>query len=282
MEIELLLVPYDSARRSERMGAGPEALVTAGLPERLVQRGHRVRQTIIEPRADSGRAEIRTSFELATLLADAVRGARAARRFPLVLAGNCGVASGVCAGLGSDVMVLWADAHGDLNTPETTIGGFLDGMALATLTGRCWSGMAARIPGFTPVPEERIWLLGARDLDPLEADALERSAIRRLPAQALDPHTVMAIADGARNNASLYVHLDLDVLDASVGRANAFAVPGGLSAEALVASCQMLRQHAAPAAVTISAYDPAVDVDRRASDVALRAVEALFGDASVS
>lgn len=282
MEIDLLLVPYDSARRSERMGAGPEALVAAGLPERLAQRGHRVRQATIETRSDSWRAEIHTCFELAALLADAVRAARAARRFPLVLAGNCGVASGVCAGLGSDVTILWADAHGDFNTPETTIGGFLDGMALATLTGRCWSGMAARIPGFTPAPEERIWLHGARDLDPLEADALERSAIHRLPARALDQHAVEAIADGARGGASLYVHLDLDVLDASAGHANAFAVPGGLSAEALVASCQMLRRHAAPAAFTISAYDPAADVDRRACDVALRAVEALFSDGSVS
>ena len=74
-----------------------------------------------------------------------------AERFPLVLAGNCNAAVGVVAGLGPGAAVLWCDAHADFNTPETTTGGFLDGMGLATVTGRCWTSMAARVPGFVPV-----------------------------------------------------------------------------------------------------------------------------------
>jgi arginase len=279
MNVDLLLVPYDSARRSERMGAGPDALVGAGLQTQLEQRGHHVRRAAIEPPAGSWRAEIRTAFELAANLAAAVRAARAARRFPLVLAGNCSAALGVVSGLGAGTRVLWADAHADFNTPETTVGGFLDGMVLATLTGRCWTALAATIPGFAPVPEDNVWLLGARDLDPAEAEALGRSAIRRMPAAALGAQAAATVAPELGEGAPLYLHLDLDVLDPSDGRANGYAAPGGVSAVALAEFCAALAKHASPAAATLSAYDPAVDADGRACRAALHAVDVLLGDA---
>jgi arginase len=278
MDIDLLLVPYDSARRSERMGAGPQALVDAGLQAQLEQRGHRVRRVVIEPPAASWRAEIRTAFELAAALAAAVREARAAQRFPLVLAGNCGAALGVTAGLGADTPVLGADAHADFNTPETTVGGFLDGMALAALTGRCWAALAARIPGFAPIAEDHVWLLGARDLDPGEAEALGRSAVRRVSAGALGAEAAGALAQELRRGAPPYLHLDLDVLDPSEGRANEYAAPGGVSAAALLDFCGALGRHAPPAAATVSAYDPAVDADGRVCRAALAAVDALLVD----
>ena len=278
MEIELLLVPYDSARRGARMGAGPEALRTAGLTARLEGHGHRVHCAVVEPPADSWRAEVRTAFELAAALATAVRDARRGDRLPLVLAGNCGAALGVCAGLGAGTRVLWADAHADFNTPETTIGGFLDGMALATLTGRCWTTMAGRLPGFVPVPDAHVWLLGARDLDPLEAAALARSGVRRVDADAVDEATAVRLASEA-GDAPVYLHLDLDVLDPHDGRANGYAAPDGVRADALASFCTALARHASLAAVTLSAYDPAADVDGRAGRVALRVLDALFGGA---
>ena len=279
MDVELLLVPYDSGRRDERLGAGPGALVAAGLSAALEARGHRVHGPVaIDPPAAGWRAEIGTAFALAGALAVAVRAARAEGRLPLVLAGNCGVALGVTAGLGADVRVLWCDAHGDFNTPETTVGGFLDGMALATLTGRCWTTLAARIPGFTPVPDERVWLLGARDLDALEADALDRSRVHRLPAAAGAIDTLRAAADALRGG-PLYLHLDLDVLDPADGRANGYAAPGGITARDLEALCAALHAHAPPAAVTVSAYDPAVDADGRVRETARRALATLLGDA---
>lgn len=278
MEIDILLVPYDSARRGERMGAGPEALIEAGLQVRLEQHGHRVRQTVIEPPIGSWRAEIRTTFELAITLAGAVRSTCAAGRFPLVLAGNCSAALGVCAGLGGDVAVLWADAHADFNTPDTTVSGFLDGMALATLTGRCWATMAAQIPGFVSIRADRIWLLGARDLDPTESEALRHSAIRRVTAEALDDRMAEQIGRELGGITPRYLHLDLDVLEPSAGRANEYAVPGGVSPAVLTAFCTALRRHAPPAAVTLSAYDPAADGDGRACEAALLVLEALLGD----
>jgi len=276
MNIDVLVVPYDSAKRSERMGAGPQALIDAGLVARLEGKGHSVRRIVIDPPVGAWRAEIRTAFDLAAALSETVGDALSGDRFPLVLSGNCGVAAhGICAALGSRTVVLWADAHGEFNTPDTTVGGFLDGMGLATLTGRCWTSIARRIPGFVPLDERRIWLVGARDLDPLEAEALEGSGIHRVPAEAIGS----SIAESIRTvepESPLYFHLDVDVLDSSEGRANQFAVAGGASASQLVELCAALRSGRPPAAVALASYEPEADADGRARDVVLRAIEALF------
>ena len=278
MDIDILAVPYDSAHRGARMGAGPEALLAAGLPARLERYGHSVRTVVIEPPHGSWQAEIRTAFDLARALALAVGDARENGRLPLVVTGNCFAAVGVCAGLGAEANVLWADAHADFNTPETTVGGFLDGMALATLTGHCWANMTGRVPGFRPVAEERVRLLGTRDLDPLEISALDRSRIRRVPASEIDRDLGARLTRELGGDRPLYLHMDLDVLDPSSGRANEFAAPGGVSADNLAAFCDGLRLGNAPAAITISAYDPAADVTGGIRDAALRAVDALLGE----
>jgi arginase len=278
MDVDVILVPYDSAQRGARMGAGPDALVTAGLPSRLERAGHRVACAVVEPPSGNWRAEIRTAFDLAAGVAGRVRAARAAGRFPLVLSGNCNAAVGAVAGLGADTTVLWCDAHADFNTPETTTGGFLDGMALATVTGRCWAAMAAQVPGFAPVPEDAVWLVGARDLDPLERTALERSAVRRRPAAALGPPLVTEVRAALGASERLYLHVDLDVLDPAEGRANAYAAPGGASAAALAAVCGALG--ASTAAATIAAYDPTLDADGRVREAAFAAVEALLSSPS--
>src|SRR5262249_38666367 len=159
----LLLVPYDSGQRNVRMGAGPEHLRAAGLPRHLIELGHEVDVQVIEPASLNWRAEVQTSFELMRAVAEQVRTARASSRFPLVLSGNCLAAVGVIAGLGPGIGVLWIDAHGDFNTPQTTMSGFLDGMTLATATGRCWMELARSIEGFAPVPDSAVVMLGAHD-----------------------------------------------------------------------------------------------------------------------
>src|SRR5687767_1880913 len=134
------------------------------------RRGARVELCELAPTSESWVAEIGTAFDLDRQLAREVAAARLRSAFPLTLAGNCITSVGTVGGLGAGATgVLWFDAHGDFNTPETTIGGFLDGMALATVVGRCWRSLAAGVPGFTPVAEENVVLVGARDLDPAEA-----------------------------------------------------------------------------------------------------------------
>src|SRR6266699_5630562 len=150
MDIQLLLVPYDSGQRGWRCGAGPEHLVRAGLPAHLQRQGHIVTAIhIIEDDPAYPPAEIRTAFELARRLASTVRSVRTAGHFPLVLSGNCNTAVGTLSGLTpARRATFWFDAHGDCNTPETTTSGFLDGMGLAMTMGLCWHHLGATVPGF--------------------------------------------------------------------------------------------------------------------------------------
>src|SRR4051812_25727184 len=77
MDIDIIAVPFDSAHRGVRMGAGPEAILAAGLPDRLARSGHRVTCLPVELPEGSWRAEIRTAFDLAGRIAERVRAARA-------------------------------------------------------------------------------------------------------------------------------------------------------------------------------------------------------------
>jgi len=269
MEIRLLLVPYDSGQRNVRMGAGPEHLRRAGLAEQLAAHGHGVDAQVIEPASVNWRAEVQTSFELMRAVAEQVREARAAGRFPLVLSGNCLAAVGVIAGLGARTGVLWIDAHGDFNTPQTTMSGFLDGMTLATATGRCWVELARSIDGFEPVPDNAIAMFGVRDLDPGEAQTLARSGVVRLNADATSAEIGPVLESLLQINERFYVHLDLDSLDPTEGRANGYVARGGFSNEKLQSLLSVIASKLPVAAMTLASYDPAYDSEGKICAIAL-------------
>lgn len=126
---------------------------------------------------------------------------------PLVLSGDCITALGTMAGLqaaGTQPAVVWFDAHGDVQTVETTTSGYLAGMSLRLLTEYRPELIATRL-GLTAVPEHDILLVDARDLDPPEADYLASAPIRRSGVPGL---TAGVLPDGP-----LYLHVDLDVVD---------------------------------------------------------------------
>jgi arginase len=280
MLIDLILVPYDSSLRGVRMGAGPEHLVASGLPAHLERLGHRVDVTTMDPPIASWRAEIRTAFELAAMIAATVRESQRRGAFPVVLSGNCIASVGVVAALGEGTGVLWLDAHGDFNSPETTIGGFLDGMALATITGRCWSAMTSRVAGFVPVREEHAWLLGARDLDPAEEEMLLDSPVGHIQAEAIGADLGDRVREELEGPQRFYVHLDLDVLDSSEGRVNEYACEGGVSSASLQAAMRALGSLETVEALTLSAYDPSYDTDGRVRATAFAVLASFFAESS--
>lgn len=279
MNVQLLTVPYDSAQRGLRMGAGPQHLLAAGFQEQLTRAGHEVHPSRVEAQANGWRAEISTGFELLRAVAVEVRLARDAGRFPLVLAGNCLTAVGVRGGIGPHTGVLWFDAHGDFNTPEITTSGFLDGMALATLTGRCWVELARSVPGFQPVPEQAALLVGARDLDPREAEALAASAVSQLAPPELREGLSGALRSLAGKVDGLYVHVDLDVLDPSEGRANGYAAPGGLRLADMEAALLEIGAAAPIVAATLASYDPRYDTEGRTCRAAFAIAAAVLAAA---
>lgn len=255
-----------------RMGAGPERLLDAGLERALRENGHTVHTRIAELTAD-WQAEIQTSFELMRMLSAAVREARESGRFPIVLAGNCNTAVGTLAGLGAQSTgVAWFDAHGDFNTPETTRSGFLDGTAVAIITGRCWTQLAATIPEFSPIPDDRVCLIGTRDLDSLESALLDESSVDIVEPKQLRSSLPRVLEKIREHVDSIYVHLDLDVLDSAVAAANSYAISGGLTLEDVDHALAQIAARFRIAGVTLSAYDPAVDTSGHAARAAIRLI----------
>ncbi|HEX6746306.1 MAG TPA: arginase family protein [Longimicrobium sp.] len=274
MPVDLILVPYDSGHRGVRMGAGPMHFRDAGAAERLRVVAGSVRETTVgvEPELAT---EIATAFDVARATAFAVRAALGRSSFPLVLAGNCITSLGILASLGPGTGVVWLDAHGDLNTPETTVSGMLDGMALAVALGRCWSELSRRVDGFEPVPEEHVLLAGARDLDPAEQYYLDRSRILALTPDAVrDPAELAWRLDALAGRVQrIYLHVDLDVHDPDDGRANTLQPPAGLTADEVRALIGEVAARMPIAAAAITAYDPAVDADGRMLAVGLELME---------
>jgi arginase len=218
--------------------------------------------------AGEWRHEIGTAFQLNRALAHRVR---ETNELPVVLSGNCGAAVGVAAGVGTDdLAVLWFDAHGDYNTPETSGTGFLDGMAMAVLTGRCFTNLAKSIPGFAPVSANRTIHVGARDYSPGERDAMLADGVH-----LVEPASLNTISFDGIDAKRVLVHVDLDVIDPRFGRANSYAVSGGLSPDEVLRVIALARERFALAALVLASYDPDCDPEGKIAAIGARIVRSV-------
>jgi arginase len=265
MKIFLLAVPYDSGHYNIRLGSGP-LILQEGLERDLKNRKHTVRE--MELSVDvSFPTEVATSFEIARKVAAYIYQAKELREFPIVFTGNCNSAAlGILSGLQSDAGVIWFDCHGDFNTPETSSSGFLDGMALSMVTGNCWTALTATIPGYKPMPEENVVLIGVRDLDPMEENRLRASAITLISPEALrqNSNTVRTLFPPVK---SVYLHIDLDVLDPEFIKVNSYGTPGGIFPRELFHTISDIKKMYEIEGIAFTAYDPALDPEKRVQEV---------------
>ncbi|MCC6617227.1 MAG: arginase family protein [Anaerolineae bacterium] len=277
MKVYTILSPYDSGYFARRMGAGPIHIQASGLETALAADGHTLVSETLTPSA-AFPAEIALAFELQRLGAEATRRALADDAFPLLLAGNCNASIGPVTGAGADGIV-WFDAHGDFNTPETTEMGFFDGMGLAALTGRCWRTMTAQIDGFQPLAEANVVHVGGRDFDAQEAGLLHDSALTLIPPSEVRQSGIARGLDALDRRVSrLHIHVDLDVLDpATVGQVNLFAAPDGLGVQHVIDAISDAHQHFEVVSASVSAYDPSHDTDGAVLRAAMAVIRALAG-----
>jgi arginase len=278
MRISLVTAPYHLGHEGVSVGAGPDRLLGEDAVGALEDAGHEVEVVRVAPQAGSTN-EIGASFEIVRRVSEAVSQAVEDGAFPIVLSGNCLSSIGIVAGLGRDVGIVWLDAHADFNTPESSSSGFADGMGLAVLTGSSWDTLRETVPGFRIVPEESVVLVGIRDVDDGEQGRIDGSPLQVVaPGDAVEP----ALETLCGRIEDVYLHIDLDVLDPSEGRANHYAAPGGLSADAVEQVVSAVTGRLTVRAAALTAYDPAADADRRIPPIANRLLARIAAEAPVA
>ncbi|GGN91933.1 arginase [Actinoplanes lobatus] len=190
----------------------------------------------------------------------------------VVLGGDCGVelapVEAALARHGTGLAVIWFDAHGDLNTPESSPSGAFHGMVLRTLLG---DGPSELLPAHTLCPEQLV-LAGVRALDPGERAFVDAGAVERIGvADLVDPSPLLSAVE-ATGAEAVYVHIDVDVLDpeffASVGTPE----PHGITPARLVGAVRALAARFPLAGLGITEYEPARPSDQ---DVVREIVRAL-------
>lgn len=278
--VSVIAVPYELDRLRYGVGRGPERLLGCGAAEALGASGATVETEMVELTEDFSN-EPEGCFELIRQIGDRVSAAAGKGAFPVVLSGSCCLAAlGVVAGLDESAPgVIWFDAHSDFNTPETTTSGYFDGMGLAALVGDAWQGMLSTVPGARPVPDTAVVQAGVRDFDDDDERRLRESGITSLHPEELASSDALTQALDALEPAptGLYLHVDLDVLDAEAAQVNIYSAPDGISADQLVSRVEEVLRTGAVKAMSLTAYDPECDREGRVPPVAGRLLEAVAG-----
>ena len=239
----------------------------AGLVGRLRQSGITVGTENTAHLPDEEREDGRTAVNIGKLgarTAELVRNSRQAGNGTFVLAGDDTAAIGVVAGLqaavgaGTPIGIVWLDAHGDFNTPETSYSGILAGMPLAILAGLAgplWreaAGLAA------PVATDRLVLAGTRDLDEKEAELLRSTDVRVVPVAEVREATPLIDAVNwlAGRSTLLYLHVDLDVLDPRFIPSASTPAADGLTVDELAQAMRTVLETGKVAALTVTSLNP--------------------------
>lgn len=195
--------------------------------------------------------------------------------FSLGILGNCNSLWGMLAGLQHagpgrkplKVGLVWLDAHGDFNTPETTLSGWLGGMPVAVAAGKCLSRLRMTAGLDPPISTRHIIMIGLRDVDPLEQVLIDESHIISLSPEEMlkkNKRILSALEQLSRTVDVIYVHIDLDVLDASEIPGHNFEVPGGPTASETAKIVRFLMHDPKVKALGIASF-PTVEQGRTKS-----------------
>jgi arginase len=239
-KVSLVLQPYTGSRSGAELSTGPnilEPFVQELVAELGIEKSGP--QTIKLTAAEEKDYGVWHRVGLANgHLARIVSERFKKNEFPLGLLGNCNSLLGMLAGLQHSgptrrplkVGLVWIDAHGDFNTPETTLSGMLGGMPVAVAAGKCLWRLRLK-SGLDPaIPTKNIVMMGVRDLDPLEEELIDNSDITLISVEDIkntSPFFRDTIDRLAQRVDIVYVHIDLDVLDATAIPGHGFLIPDG-------------------------------------------------------
>jgi arginase len=263
--VAVVINPYAGDR------AGPEqdadaAAMTVGLDAVIRDAGGRLvrRQTVALSPDDERQYGRWNRFGLASgHLADMAAANRANGLVNLGFYNNCESLMGMLGGLThattpvSRVGLVWIDAHGDYNTPETSLSGMLGGMPVAIAVGDGLTRMREQARLQQPLPKANVIMVGVRDTDPLEQARIDQDGIPQISTE-----DVRTLSDHLRQEMQrltdrvdvVYVHVDLDVLDPAEVSGHPLTVPNGPTGEELGRAIRVMFSYPKTGALGIASY----------------------------
>lgn len=293
--VRIIGVPLDLGQSRRGVDMGPSALRIANLVERLQTLGHKVndvgnlivsqREQLASCGPESLPAIAAVCKELARVTADAVR----VGVTPLVLGGDHSLAMGSAAGVatalaerGEQLGVIWLDAHGDINTPESSTSGNVHGMPVAHLVG--WgdprlSAIAVPPPAVRP---EHLVMVGLRDLDPPERRHIHELGIaaytmREIDERGLKSVMANAIAIAGRGTGGIHVSCDPDWIDPADAPGVGTPVRGGATFREAHLALEMVADSGRLISMDMVEINPVLDERNRTATLAVDLIVSAFG-----
>ncbi len=278
--VHIIGVPLDLGAGRRGVDMGPSALRIAGIGDQIAALGCTVvdkgdlPSPIPETQrpADTRKKYVREIAKVCQRLRDIALKSLDAGALPLVLGGDHSLAAGSVAASAEAVRrsaalplgLIWVDAHGDMNTPETTTSGNVHGMPLAALLGHEPAELAS-IGSSPSVQPEHTVLLGVRNLDDREKERIRQSGVHVFTMKDIDRHGIARIAEralavAADGTGGIHISLDMDVCDPSIAPGVGTAVKGGLNYREAHMVMELVADSRRLVALDIVEVNPTLDI----------------------
>ncbi len=269
--------PYNGQFGLKEIGIQADAIEQGGLPDLLKKNGCTVAETFttkLNPEEEKQYGEQHRMGLASKHLADAVSAQIKKGLLPLGLLQNCNGLMGMLAGIqqsGPDwkpikVGLVWIDAHGDFNTPETTYSGMLGGMPVAISCGLCLERLR-RTCGLDPaLPTKYVTMVAVRDTDPYEQESIDRFDITQITVDDLKKNSPAVDMEMERLSTLcdwIYVHVDMDVLDPSDIPGAGLPVANGPTAKELADAIEIMFEYPNACAFGVASYPAARDTEKK-------------------
>lgn len=276
-------MPMDLGQSRRGVDMGPSALRVAGLQARLKQLGHQVEDIgnipVKQPEEmPVGEKRAKYMAEIAETckdLAEIVQKCLEEDFVPLVLGGDHSIAAGAVSGVAAhfrkekkQIGYIWLDAHGDMNTPESSPSGNVHGMPLAAVMGYGAPELVDLL-GFKPkVEPQNIVLVGVRDLDLQERRLVKKSGVRVFTMRDIDERGMREVMADALKYATddtdgISVSLDMDFVDPSDAPGVGTPVRGGVTYREAHLAMEMIADSDAMASMEVVEINPVIDEHNR-------------------
>jgi len=271
---------------------GPSAIRYAGIDARLAELGYACSdlgnvETAVAEAAQQEDSQARFLTEIKRTcerVARLVAGATRAQQIPIVLGGDHSVAIGTLGGLASvhgPGGVLWFDAHGDLNTPETTPSGNVHGMPLAATLGQALDTFASEAWPLPALDPTHVALLGIRSLDAGERALVKELGIAVYTMTDLDRRGVEPVVREAIERVAgapfVHVSLDMDVIDPEAAPGVGTPVRGGLSYREAHLAMELVAEWGQFSSFEVVEVNPILDRENATGELAVELVASAFG-----